>query len=152
GVDFAVRARDAQVAGQGAVAAGDAAEVARVGRAQVSGYGRAKGGEEAVKPGVGVHAPGQAVLFDEGQNVTHPAAEFSERVSGGKVVAARCGEVLVDVVVVVQGHAQLLEVVGAVRAGRRLADLLDGGQQQSDEDGDDGDHHQQLDQREGGAA
>src|SRR5207247_1142338 len=30
-----------------------------------------------------------------------------------------------------------------------LADLLDGGQQQADQDGDDRDHHQQLDQREG---
>jgi len=30
----------------------------------------------------------------------------------------------------------------------RLADLLDGGQQQADQDGDDGNHHQQFDQRE----
>jgi hypothetical protein len=33
---------------------------------------------------------------------------------------------------------------------RRLADHLDGGQQQADQDGDDRDHHQQLDQRERG--
>src|SRR5262249_55156210 len=39
------------------------------------------------------------------------------------------------------------KVVGTLHAGRRLADLLDGGQEQADEDGDDGDHHQQLDQR-----
>src|SRR5947209_4145833 len=32
------------------------------------------------------------------------------------------------------------------RGGR--TDLLDGGQEQADEDGDDRDHHQQLDQRE----
>ena len=31
------------------------------------------------------------------------------------------------------------------------SDLLHGGQEQADQDGDDGDHHQQLDQREGGS-
>ena len=50
------------------------------------------------------------------------------------------------------GQADLLEVVGAADACGRLADLLDGGQQQADEDGDDGDHHQQLDQREAGSS
>jgi len=48
----------------------------------------------------------------------------------------------------VTGQAELLEVVGALHACGGLSDLLDGGQQQADEDGDDGDHHQQLDQRE----
>ena len=56
------------------------------------------------------------------------------------------------VVVVVQGQADLLEVVGALDAGGGLADLLHGGQQQADQDGDDGDDDQQLDQREAGAA
>jgi hypothetical protein len=46
------------------------------------------------------------------------------------------------------GQADLLEVVGTLHAGGRLADLLHGRQQQSDEDGDDGDHHQQLDEGE----
>ena len=58
------------------------------------------------------------------------------------------GEALVGVVVHVGGQRDLLEVVGALDAGRGGADLLDGGQQEADEDGDDGDHHQQLDQRE----
>ena len=49
-------------------------------------------------------------------------------------------------VVVVQGQPQLLEVVAALQAGGGLADLLHGGEEQPDEDGDDGDHHQQLDQ------
>src|SRR5262249_13624134 len=39
-------------------------------------------------------------------------------------------------------------VVLAAQAGGGFADLLDGGQEQSNQDGDDGDHHQQLDQRE----
>src|SRR5262249_21062248 len=37
----------------------------------------------------------------------------------------------------------------ALQACGGLADLLDGGDQQADEDGDDRNHHQQLDQREG---
>src|SRR5262249_57831494 len=61
-------------------------------------------------------------------------------------------EGVVDVVVAVAGQAQLLEVVGALQPRGGLAHLLDGGQQEADEHGDDGDHHQQLDQREGGAA
>ena len=54
--------------------------------------------------------------------------------------------------VVVRGDAQLLEVVLALDPGGRFADLLYRGQQQADQDGDDGDDHQQLDQREAGRA
>jgi len=50
--------------------------------------------------------------------------------------------------VVVQGQPHLFEVVRAAHAGGSLADLLHGGEQEADEDGDDGDHHQQLDQGE----
>ena len=53
-----------------------------------------------------------------------------------------------DVVVVVQGDAELLQVVDALGATGGLAGRLDGGQEQGDQDGDDRDHHQQLDQRE----
>src|SRR5205823_7399357 len=49
---------------------------------------------------------------------------------------------------VVQGKTNLLEVVRALGPVRRLADFLHRRQEQADEDGDDGDHHQQLDQRE----
>jgi hypothetical protein len=45
-------------------------------------------------------------------------------------------------------EAQLPEVVLAFHAVGGLAYFLHGGDQQADEDGDDGDHHQQLDQRE----
>src|SRR5262249_18611555 len=42
----------------------------------------------------------------------------------------------------------LLEVVGALDASGRLAHFLHGGQEQANEDGNDGDDHEQLDQRE----
>ena len=48
----------------------------------------------------------------------------------------------------VNGHGDLAQVVAALGAGGRLPHLLDGGQEQADEDGDDGDDDQQLDQRE----
>jgi hypothetical protein len=54
----------------------------------------------------------------------------------------------VGVVVVVTGQGELLEVVLGLRPQGRLAHFLHGGQEQADEHGDDGDHHQQLDQRE----
>ena len=50
--------------------------------------------------------------------------------------------------VVVHGQADLLEVVDALGTPGGLAGRLHGGQQQRDQDGDDGDHHQQFDQRE----
>ena len=53
------------------------------------------------------------------------------------------------VVVGVQGQADLLQVVAAGGPGGGRPDLLDGRQEQADQDGDDGDDHQQLDQGEG---
>src|SRR5262249_38388408 len=61
------------------------------------------------------------------------------------------GELTVAVVEVVDGQPDLLEVVLALDACGGLADLLDGGQQQPDEDRYDCYDHQQLDQREPGA-
>src|SRR5262249_23738965 len=52
------------------------------------------------------------------------------------------------VVVVVDGQADLVQVVGALDAVGRRPHALDGGQQEADEDGDDGDDDEQLDQRE----
>ena len=57
-------------------------------------------------------------------------------------------QLLVYVVVVVAGQSDLLEVVLALGAGRRLADLLYRGEQEADQDRDDCDHHQQLDEGE----
>src|SRR5205814_2958133 len=49
---------------------------------------------------------------------------------------------------VVHRQADLLEVVAALRASGRLADFLHSGYQEPDEDGNDGDHHQQFDEGE----
>src|SRR5262249_22259873 len=55
---------------------------------------------------------------------------------------------LIGVATVDGGETDLLEVVLALDACRSLADFLHGRQQQPNQDGNDGDHHQQLDQRE----
>jgi hypothetical protein len=52
------------------------------------------------------------------------------------------------VVAIVSGNANLSKPARALETSGGFADLLDGGQEQADEDGDDGNHHQQLDQRE----
>ncbi len=49
-------------------------------------------------------------------------------------------------VIVVQGQSDLLEVVFALRPASRLASRLHGWHKQRDENGDDGDDHQQLNQ------
>ena len=50
--------------------------------------------------------------------------------------------------VVVGRETPLFDVVAATHPGGRFADLLDGGEQQADQNGDDRDHHQEFDQRE----
>ena len=69
-------------------------------------------------------------------------------VAGSGLITPPERERAVGVVVVVQGQADLLEVVDALGAAGGLAGRLHGRQQQADQDGDDRDHHQQLDQRE----
>src|SRR5262249_14985668 len=54
----------------------------------------------------------------------------------------------IGTLIIHEGQAELLEVVGALGAARGLARRLDGREQQGDQDGDDGDDDQQLDQRE----
>jgi hypothetical protein len=58
------------------------------------------------------------------------------------------GEALVNAVIVVGRQAELFEVVAALDALRRGPDLLDRGDKQADEDRDDGNDHEQLDERE----
>src|SRR5262245_49884154 len=49
-------------------------------------------------------------------------------------------------------HDDLVEVVRRLHTCGGRTDLLDGRQQEADQDGDDGDHHEQLDERESGGA
>jgi hypothetical protein len=55
---------------------------------------------------------------------------------------------LLDVVMIQAAQRQLLEIVLALTAARRFAGGLNRGQEQRHQDADDGDHHQQLDERE----
>jgi hypothetical protein len=86
------------------------------------------------------------ILFEEGQQ---------EQCPGVAILATTRPQIRkrpARVVVVVHGQAELLEVVAARHACCRLADFLDGRQEQANEDGDDGNHHQELNQREPGRA
>ena len=49
-------------------------------------------------------------------------------------------------------QGELFEVVDALGSAGRLTHLLHGRQEQADEDGNDGDHDEQFDEREGTAA
>ena len=81
----------------------------------------------------------------------------------GAVVAGRCGgpgavcaallwrKHLPHSLVVVQGEADLPQVIETLRAPRGFAGGLNGWQQQGNQDADDGDYDEQLDQREAGS-
>ncbi|MEY3459520.1 MAG: hypothetical protein RL215_2677 [Planctomycetota bacterium] len=136
----------------GAHAAG-VAVVAAVGGG-VDGIGRAEEGVDASPAGngvlrgieVGVEVDGavEIGLFDVGQEhgVEAEAAPAGEGVIGGNGglganVAGR--EAVEGVVIVVQGDAELFEVVFALGSASRFACLLDGGEEECNEDRDDGD-------------
>src|SRR5262249_19810997 len=92
--------------------------------------------------------PEQRVLFEEGQQHDGPARVVLEGPRRVLQLHVARGEAAKGVVVAVAGDANLLEIVEALDAGRRLADFLHRRQEQADEDGDDGDDDEQLDQRE----
>ena len=102
-------------------------------------------GEETLVGVVGRNAPRRTRLDVIPQLRLRTRRYRSENVDVGRRERA------VGTLVVVDGQADLPQVVHALGAGGGLAHLLDGGQEQADEDGDDGDHHQQLDQRERGS-
>ena len=77
--------------------------------------------------------------------------EEERRVVGPAEGAGLRRQAALGVVAVVARQGELLQVVAALDAGGGLAHLLDGRHQQADQNGDDGDHDEQLDQREGGA-
>jgi len=64
----------------------------------------------------------------------------------GRVCVSARRKLLLVIVIVVAGKAELLEVVLALDAVCRFARPLHGGHQQTNEDGNDGDHHQQFNQ------
>src|SRR5439155_24041660 len=88
------------------------------------------------------------VLLDVGQDVEEQRLVPPTGGGAGAQVSERRQLALVGIVVVVHRQGNLLEIVLALGTGRGLADLLHGRQQQADQDGDDRDHHQQLDQGE----
>src|SRR5262249_49584898 len=108
-------------------------------------------GAEVVAGDRGLHLLPDRALLDVGQqegeqaDVLEGGAGGPGRVRVGAQIPRR--QLLEVVVVVVGGQADLLEVVLALHPRRRVADLLDRGQEQADEEGNDGNHHQQLDQR-----
>src|SRR5262249_7327202 len=89
----------------------------------------------------------KGVLLDVGQDVDRPGA--GNVLAAANVVGHVAGrEGAAGVVVAVQGDGHLVQVVGALDAGRRLADLLDRGHQQPNQDGNDGNNDEQFDQGE----
>ena len=89
----------------------------------------------------------QVVLLDVRQQPHRPRVARAGVADSAEVHR----ELAVGALEVVQPEAELLQVVLALHPGRRLPHLLHGGEQQADQDGDDGDHHQQFDQGEPGA-
>ena len=93
----------------------------------------------------------QAALLDVGQEKRNPAVPDA-RGDGGdsagqeRAVGADRGQESAGVMEVVNRQTELFAVVQAGRARGRLADLLDGRQQQADEHGDDRNDHEQLDE------
>src|SRR5262245_3072151 len=67
------------------------------------------------------------------------------RIVGGRQAA-------LNVVVIVQAKADLLEIVGALQTSSGAANFLDGRHEQADQDRDDGDHDQEFDEGEAGRA
>ncbi len=112
-------------ADRGRAAAG--ADEALDGHGQLRGIGCSPGDEPVI----------EGLLLYVGQDLDGPSGP-------GAILV---GKLLIYIVVVVQGQANLLEIVDALRACSGLADFLNGRQEQADEDGNDGDDHQQLDQR-----
>src|SRR5262249_38155833 len=93
------------------------------------------------------------VLLHERQDVVRPATGLLwprplARHTEPRPAPTSRWDGLVDIGTAVNGQPHLLEVVLAGGPIGRLADLLHRRNQQRDQDGDDGDHHEQLDERE----
>ena len=86
--------------------------------------------------------PEHVVLFDIRQQEQRPGVTVLP------AAGPRVRETPGRVVIVVHGEAELLEVVLALQACGGGPHLLDGGEEQADEDRNNRYHHQQLDQGE----
>jgi hypothetical protein len=64
------------------------------------------------------------------------------------VIIVILGKSLNSVDVTVKSNSQLVKIIEALSSRSRLADFLHGREEHSDQDADDGDHHQQLDESE----
>lgn len=86
----------------------------------------------------------KSALFDLGKDQGAPEEQLI-----GIVGIAGGGfgrKAAVQIVVKMQGHAHLAQLVLAFDPRRRFAGVLDRGQEQSDQDADDGDHNHQFQQ------
>ncbi len=97
---------------------------------------------------------GEPLLFEVGQQERAPAVVDAILDAGRteRPFDPTRRESAVRVFKVVQGQADVLQIAAALNAVGGLAYLLHRRQQDADEHSDDGEHHQQLDQREGAAA
>src|SRR5579871_2496038 len=92
--------------------------------------------------------PGHATAAGAGFIVRHAAdPDLIMRLPEVKLVAV-AWQRSEDIMIAVTAEGQLLEVVAAPRSVSCLAHFLDGGEQESDQNSNDGDDHQQLDERE----
>jgi hypothetical protein len=73
---------------------------------------------------------------------THRAAPQDGLQAGAVTEQKGRSEVLVDIIVIVFGQSELLQVIAALRAASRFAGCLHGRQQQRNQDGNDGNHYQ----------
>ena len=93
-------------------------------------------------------------LLDEGQDLNHPTdvVSFREVLDRSLRIHHARGQSLVRHFVVVQRHAQLHDIVDALRSPRGLAGGVNRRQKHRHEDADNGNHDQQLDQRKASAS
>jgi hypothetical protein len=86
----------------------------------------------------------QRGLFEIGEDGDGPAGVGHTVGMTGRAMA--WGQGAEGVVVLMEGEGELFEVVGALDASGGFADFLNGGQEQSNEDGGDADDHEEFKQ------
>jgi hypothetical protein len=87
----------------------------------------------------------QGFLLDVREEVNHPTEPVGTVIVSEKVVVKR--ERLVRPVIVLECQTDLLEIVLTLKAARRTAGALHGGEEQSDQDTDETDDNESFHQR-----